>query len=71
VQIGLIGFILVAAVAGALYSPTLRKQIEALDESGPDSAAYKSLDRRSTIVGIAIGVAVTLIVLDMVVKPTF
>jgi hypothetical protein len=49
----------------------LKKQIQALDESGSDSAAYQSLDRRSTIVGIAIGVAVALIVLDMVFKPTF
>jgi hypothetical protein len=71
VQIGLIGFILVAAVAAGLYSPTLRKQIEALAESGSDSDAYKALDRRSTIAGIVLGVAVVLIVLDMVFKPTF
>jgi uncharacterized membrane protein len=71
VQIGLIGFIVVAVIAAALYSPTLKKQIQALDESGSDSAAYQSLDRRSTIIGIVLAVAVVLIVLDMVFKPTF
>ena len=71
VQIGLVGFILLAAIAVALYSPTLSKQIRTLDESGWDSPAYQALDRRSTVVGIALAVTVLLIVLDMVVKPQF
>lgn len=70
-QLGLLGFIVVAAIAGALYTPTLKKQIQALDESGPESPAFRALDQRGTIVGIVIGVALALIVLDMVFKPTF
>jgi hypothetical protein len=71
VQIGLIGFIAVAVIAAAIYSPTLSKQIKTLDESGWDSPAYQSLDRRTSIVGIVLAVAVVLIVLDMVFKPSF
>ena len=71
VQLGIVGFIAVAAIAAGLYSPTLKKQIQTLDESGWDSPAYQSLDQRSTIVGIVLAVAVVLIVLDMVFKPTF
>ncbi len=71
VQIGLVGFVMVAAVAVIQYSPTLKKQISTLDSDGWDSPAYQSLDRRSTIVGIILAVLVLLIVLDMVVKPQF
>jgi uncharacterized membrane protein len=71
VQIGLVGFIILAAIAVALYSPTLTKQIKTLESDGWDSPAYQRLDRRSTIVGIALAVTVLLIVLDMVVKPQF
>jgi hypothetical protein len=71
VQIGLIGFIAVAIIAAAIYSPALSKQIKTLDESGWDSPAYQSLDRRTSIVGIVLAVAVVLIVLDMVFKPSF
>jgi hypothetical protein len=71
VQIGLVGFIVVAALAVAGYSPTLKKQIQTLDESGWESPAYMALDARSTVLGIALGVLVLLIVLDMVVKPQF
>jgi hypothetical protein len=71
VQIGLIGFIAVAVIAAAIYSPALSKQIKTLDESGWDSPAYQSLDRRTSIVGIVLALAVVLIVLDMVFKPSF
>jgi hypothetical protein len=71
VQIGLIGFIAVAVIAAAIYSPALSKQIKTLDESGWDSPAYQALDRRTSIVGIVLAVAVVLIVLDMVFKPSF
>jgi hypothetical protein len=70
VKIGLIGFIILAGIAVGFYSPTLRKQINTLESDGWDSPGYRSLDRRSTIVGIVLAVLVVLIVLDMVVKPT-
>jgi hypothetical protein len=71
VQIGLGGFIILALIAAAVYSPTLKKQIKTLDEEGWDSPAYAALDRRGTIVGIVLAVLVSLLVLDMVVKPQF
>lgn len=71
VQIGLVGFIVLAVTAVAGYSPTLKKQISTLESDGWDSPSYKALDRRSTILGIGLAVAVVLIVLDMVVKASF
>jgi len=61
---------LIAMVSGfALYTPTLRRQIAALEASGPQSAEYQDLDRRSSIYGIAIAVVVLLILVLMVFKP--
>jgi uncharacterized membrane protein len=35
-----------------LYTPTLRKQINALETNGADSTEYKQLNQRGTIVGV-------------------
>jgi uncharacterized membrane protein len=60
---------LIAMVSGlALYTPTLRRQIAALEASGAQSAEYKALDRRSTVYGIAVAVVVLLILALMVFK---
>ena len=61
-------FVLIALGAG-VYTPTLRKQIAALDASGPDSPAYRALAARGLMVGIALAVIVVVIVFLMVVKP--
>jgi uncharacterized membrane protein len=65
--------LLIAAlvVAYAVYTPTLRRQIAALETSGPDSDEYRRLARWGQIVGIILGVVVLLILLLMVFKPTF
>jgi uncharacterized membrane protein len=61
---------LIAMISGlALYTPTLRRQIAALEASGAHSAEYRALDQRSTVYGIAIAVVVLLILLLMVFKP--
>ena len=61
---------LIAMVSGlALYTPALRRQIEALETSGPQSPEYQALDRRATVLGIAIAVVVLLILALMVFKP--
>ena len=61
---------LIAMVSGlALYTPALRRQLEALEASGPQSEAYRALDRRSSAYGIAIAVVVLLILVLMVFKP--
>jgi uncharacterized membrane protein len=51
------------------YTPTLRRQIEALDRSGPTSPEYLALASRSTRLGAGLGVLVATIVVLMVVKP--
>ena len=61
-----------AVVLGiAVYSPTLRGQIAALDAGGPDSPAYRALTARGSIVGGVLGLLVVVIIVMMVVKPTF
>ena len=65
-----IGLVLVVfAVAMFGYTPTLRRQIEALDRSGASSQQYLDLARRSTRLGALLGVLVAAIVIVMVVKP--
>jgi hypothetical protein len=56
-------------VGAAVYTPTLRRQIAALEANGPDSPAYQSLAARGRATGIALAVVVVVIVFLMVVKP--
>lgn len=51
------------------YTPTLRKQIAIAESTGADSDEYKSAAWRGTIIGIAIGVIVLLIILLMAFQP--
>jgi hypothetical protein len=51
------------------YTPTLRKQIALAESTGADSDEYKSAAWRGTIIGIAIGVIVLLILLLIAFQP--
>ena len=51
------------------YTPTLRRQIEALDRTGAKSSEYLALAGRSTRLGAVLGVLVAAIVVLMVIKP--
>jgi uncharacterized membrane protein len=63
---------LIAMVWGfAMYTPALRRQIQALDERGFNSPEYQQLSRRATLVGLANMLPVVLILILMVFKPTF
>lgn len=53
-----------------VYTPTLRKQIRALEEGGPESPDYRRLSNRGTMVGILLAIMVIVIVFLMVTKPT-
>ena len=65
-----IGLVLVVfGVAMFGYTPTLRRQIEALDRTGANSSEYLALAGRSTRLGAVLGVLVAAIVILMVVKP--
>lgn len=60
-----------AVVLGlAVYSPTLRGQIAALDAGGPSSPEYRALTTRGSVVGGVLGLLVVVIIVMMVVKPT-
>ena len=62
---------LVAIVLGyGVYTPTLSRQIRVLAASGPQSAEFRFLSTRATVVGIALAVLVLLILVMMVFKPT-
>lgn len=61
--------IVVFAVAMFGYTPTLRRQIEALERGGASSPQYLELAGRSTRLGVVLGVLVALILILMVVKP--
>jgi uncharacterized membrane protein len=71
VVIAIVMWVLLVIVAAAFYTPTLKKQIEAVEGDGWESAAYQSASRRGTAVGLVLAVMALLIVLDMVVKPHF
>jgi uncharacterized membrane protein len=65
----LVLFVAVVLIGLLGYTPTLRRQIEALDREGIRSANYQALARRGTILGIVVAVLVVLIIFLMVVKP--
>ncbi len=67
---GSLALLFVAFVVGlALYTPTLRRQIEALDARGAADPEFVRLSKRGTLLGIVLGVIVIAIVALMVFKP--
>lgn len=67
---GLILYVILVVIALVGYTPTLRRQIAALDAGGPKSPEYRKLEARSTQLGILLAVVVVIIVFMMVTKPT-
>jgi hypothetical protein len=68
---GLFIFVVMAVVGGAVYSPTLNRQIKALDAEGAASKAYLAADARARGVGMFLGLLALIAVFVMVFKPTF
>jgi uncharacterized membrane protein len=68
---GLFIFVVMAVVAVTVYSPTLARQIKALDTEGAASAAYRAADARARGVGMFLGLLAVIAVFVMVFKPTF
>ena len=67
---GLILFVLMAVLGGAVYSPALVRQIKALDTEGAASRAYQAADARARGVGMFLGLLAVIAVFVMVFKPT-
>jgi uncharacterized membrane protein len=70
ILLALILYATTVALAAGVYTPTLRKQIEALEAEGSESLRYQALARRQAVSGIVLGVIVVVIVFLMVTKPT-
>ncbi|MDQ6846324.1 MAG: DUF2269 domain-containing protein [Candidatus Dormibacteraeota bacterium] len=69
ILIGLVAYVVLATVAAAGFTPTLRRQIAALDAGGPSSQAYRSAEARARGIGIFLGALVIAVVVVMVFKP--
>lgn len=66
----LVLYVVLVAAGLLLYSPTLKRQIAALEAGSTTSPQYVQLNQRSTLVGGLLVVDVLIIVFLMVVKPT-
>jgi len=62
-------YVVLIGVAVAFYSPALTEQARVLDRDGHDSAAYRAVSRRATVIGIGLFLPVLGILFMMVVKP--
>ena len=62
-------YIAVGVLAGAFFSPSLRRQIE-LARAGAEPAVYEQAARRTTMTGVITMLPVAVILFLMVVKPT-
>lgn len=70
IEAALVLYVLLIIGGGAFYSPTLKRQIAALESGGPTSPAYRTLSQRGSVIGILLSIDVVVIVFLMVVKPT-
>jgi uncharacterized membrane protein len=70
VLVALILYAVTVLLAAAVFTPTLRKQIETLEVEGPQTPRYQALAARARVSGIVLGVIVVVIVFLMVTKPT-
>jgi len=65
----LVLWLLAMGLGVGAYTPTLRRQIQALEVGGADSPEFQRLAQRGAILGIILAVIVIGIVFLMVVKP--
>jgi uncharacterized membrane protein len=68
--LALILYVILVVLGGAVFTPTLRKQIQVIEFEGPQSPEFQRLAKRGQAVGIFLGVVVIAIVFLMVTKPT-
>jgi uncharacterized membrane protein len=69
IVLGIVGYVLVVAIAVAIFTPSLRGQIEVLGSDGRESPRYRELGKRVQMSGAILGVLVIAIVFFMVTKP--
>lgn len=66
----LVLFVITVVLGLAGYTPTLRKQIAAVEAGRVQSGEYQALAKRGSILGAVLAVLVIVIVFMMVTKPT-
>jgi uncharacterized membrane protein len=71
VLLGEVLFVLQGVIALPFYTPTLRKQIAAAEQFGLQSAEFRALESRATILGVTLNILAVAIVAVMVFKPSF
>jgi uncharacterized membrane protein len=67
----LVLYVLLIIGGAGFYTPTLKRQIAALEAGNTASPAYAKLSQRGNFVGAILAIDVLVIVFLMVVKPTF
>jgi len=70
IVLALILFAIMVVIAVAVYSPLLRRMIQAVDAGSTASAEFAGMVRQNRILGPAFAVIVALILVMMVFKPT-
>ena len=63
-------YVFMGAFAGIFFSPSLRRQIDLVQQEGPGSADYAAAVRRTTVTGAITMVPIAAILCLMVIKPT-
>jgi uncharacterized membrane protein len=69
-QLGIVLYVILVVLAVRGYTPTLRRQIDALQTGGANSPEFQRLAGRATGLGITLVVIAVIIVFVMVTKPT-
>ena len=70
VIVGLVGFVGIAVLGGAVFTPLLRNQVTLAEAGDTSSSEYVRLANRSRILGPVLGLLVVVILVMMVFKPT-
>lgn len=70
ILVALVLYAVVVVLGLAIYTPTLRRQIDVLERVGPSSVEYRTLAARARAIGIVLAIVTIAIVALMVFKPT-
>jgi uncharacterized membrane protein len=70
IWLSIVLFLVAVGLGFAVYSPLLRRQLAAVESTGPASAEYRSLAGRGAGLGALLGGIVVVIIALMVLKPT-
>jgi uncharacterized membrane protein len=65
----LILFGIMGVLAFAVYSPTLKKQIDTLEKQDVNSPAYRAMEKKQMVVGAILFTLAVAIIAIMVIKP--